>query len=312
MKKIFIISVLLIIAGCAGNKADKFFEQGDYDAAIAEAQTILKSDSLNINAYFILGKCYQAKKELRESVSNLEQAYNIDPKAFSATKIKKKLNNVRLQYGDQLIKENAKQSAINQYKAVLKLDSTNVQGLAKLGDLYVDLGFLNQAEIQFQKSLKNNKNDVKLLNSLNDIKQRTLKADKYCAEGKKYFEKYSYQKAVKQLEKALKQKADHKDAKYYHAMAKGAYLYKKGGKSDCWEALEYFGKAMAIHPKSGEPHYYMGLTYEKKDRREFDNAIQEYETVLKKEPDSKFVKDSKIRIKKLAKLRDKLKDFWGK
>ena len=69
---------------------------------------------------------------------------------------------------------------------------------------------------------------------------------------------------------------------------------------------------MTLKPESGEPHYYLAQAYEKKDRREFDNAIQEYKIVLEKEPNGNFARQSKRKIKELTELRDRLKKFWGK
>ncbi|MCK5740104.1 hypothetical protein KAH55_13010 [bacterium] len=116
---------------------------------------------------------------------------------------------------------------------------------------------------------------------------------------------------MKQLEVALKAKPDHKDAQYYHALSQGALLYLRGSKTQLWDAISEFGTAMTLRPDSGEPHYFMGMAYEKKNRNEFDNAIEEYQTAIQKEPEGWFVKSSQQKIKKLSKTRNVLRKFWG-
>jgi len=312
MRRVLIILIIILVGCAATNKANKFYEAGDYENAIAECQLILKTDSLNTNAYFIIGKCYHAQGKLRQAIESLTTAYKMDPASFSSGKYKSELIKVKLQYADSLIDQENHQSALNQLKSIHELDSTNVNGLSELSDLYFDLGILGRSEIYYRKLLVLQKENQQIQQRLDAIKERTQEADKYCRLGKESFEKYQYKKAVKQSEHALDSKADHQDAKYYLAMANGAILYKKGGKSELWDAIEQFGKAMSLRPKSSEPHYYLGLAYEKKDRREFDNAIREYKTVLEKEPYGRFAKDSQKRVKELTALRDKLKKFLGK
>ncbi|MBN2010158.1 tetratricopeptide repeat protein [candidate division KSB1 bacterium] len=310
----FIIGLLLIVfASCApSNNATKFYKSRDYDAAIKECQQILTTDSTDVNANLLLAKCYQMQGKPREAVNTLTHAYKINATSYSTGKIRARLIDAKLQYSDSLIADNSDNAALGQLTSVVELDTTNKTSVQKLGDFYVSLGFLTQAEKQYRRLLKQDKKRDDIRTKLADIEKQTARADSLTAIAKADFDAYRYQRTIKIAEEALQAKADHKDANYYVAMANGAILYNKGGKSELWDAIEHFGKAMAMHPESGEPHYYMGLAYEKKDKREFENAIHEYETLLEKEPDSPFAKDAKRRIAELTDLRDRLKKFWGK
>ncbi|HEX9974586.1 MAG TPA: hypothetical protein VGD14_21140, partial [bacterium] len=130
--------------------------------------------------------------------------------------------------------------------------------------------------------------------------------------GKYFYDQNKEQSALSYLKLALNNKPDHKDATYYFHMTEGKILYRKGSKSACWDAISHYGKAMMLRTESAEPHFYMAQAYEKKDRNEFDNAIDEYQIALKKEPTGNLAGPSKKKIKDLTTRRDKLKKFWGK
>jgi len=59
-------------------------------------------------------------------------------------------------------------------------------------------------------------------------------------------------------------------------------------------------------------HFLMAQAYEKKDRNEFKNAIEEYGIALENEPDGAYAAKSTQKITELTTRRDKLKKFWGK
>ncbi len=266
MKRLFIVGLILFVVSCtATNQANKFYDAGDYDAAIAECKQILETDSTNVDAYLMLGRCYQVTGKLKDAVNTLSEAYNL---SASTPKLRDQLISAKLQYGDSLIAQDSKAAALEQLKSAVALDTTNVPGILRLADFYVKLGFHNQALKQYKRILKQDEKNTEVHEKITELNKQAAKADSIVASAKVDFEKYRYQKAIKETEKAIMVKPDHKDGKYYHSMSKGALLYKKGKKSTLWGAIEEFGKAMAIRPNSGEPHYYMGLSYEKKDKRE--------------------------------------------
>ena len=95
-------------------------------------------------------------------------------------------------------------------------------------------------------------------------------------------------------------------------MTKGLLYYKKGSVGTIWDAIEQFGLASALYPEKGEPHYHMGLAYHKKDKKEYSEAIREFETAASVEPKGDFAELSVKKAEELKVYRKKMKDFWGK
>ncbi|MBD3290395.1 tetratricopeptide repeat protein [candidate division KSB1 bacterium] len=312
MKRIPILFILLL-AGCTAiNKANKFYDQGDYETAIRESKLILENDSTNVKAYLLLGRSYLAKGELKNAVDALQTAYAITPTSVATKKAKAELINAQAQLSDSLYNAKNYHRAIEGYEYVLELDSTNIHALLKSGDIYYETGQLTKSRDMYQKVLQYNEDNIQAIKKIQAIDNRTAEAEEAYEAGVEYFNDYKYQAALKALEQALQKEPDHYDARYYRALAQGCILYNKGGKDELWDAIEEFGKAMAIRPNAGEPHYYLALAYEKKDRREFENAIREYRNYLEKDPDGEFANQSRKKIKELTELRNRLKEFWGK
>ncbi len=311
--KRFLILFVFLISGCTAiNKAAKFYDQGDYETAIQECQKIIASDSLNTKAHFLLGRCYYAQEKLEKAVKSLQTAYELKPVTSVTKKARLELIKAKLNFSDSLFKHKDYRNALSGYRYVLELDSTNIPGSLKLGKIYYETGQLTKSREMYQRVLQYDDNNTAAIKQIQDIDNRTAEAENDYEVGRDYFEQYKYESALKQLEKALKNEPDHYGAQYFQALAKGCLLYNKGRESDLWDAIEEFGKAMVIRPNAGEPHYYIALAYEKKDRHEFDNAIQEYQNYLNKAPNGEFAGQAQNKIKELTELRGRLKEFWGK
>ncbi|MBC8346522.1 MAG: hypothetical protein ISR89_07260 [Candidatus Marinimicrobia bacterium] len=99
-------------------------------------------------------------------------------------------------------------------------------------------------------------------------------------------------------------------ARYHIYMAEGKSNHKKGHKNGQWDAIQSFAKAAAAIDTLGEPYYWMGLAYEKKDEMDFDLPLESYDKALSlyltKEEYTKvkLVRESLMRRKKTY------EDFW--
>jgi hypothetical protein len=63
-------------------------------------------------------------------------------------------------------------------------------------------------------------------------------------------------------------------------MAEGKEHHKKGHKNAQWDAIQAFAKAATAIDTLGEPYYWMGLAYEKKDEMDFELPLEAYDKAL--------------------------------
>jgi len=155
--------------------------------------------------------------------------------------------------------------------------------------------------------------------ALDSLKTRIAAIDKRRAQSKNWTKKAEaalkrrkYLTAIQNPAQALRLKPDNERAQYLLHMAKGRYYCKRGKLSRIWDAIGEFGKAAALEPKNPEPHFYMAKAYYKKDKRDYDNTIREYQEVVNLAPRSALAKKARVQIKKLKKIRHVWKRFWGK
>ncbi|GIT74166.1 MAG: hypothetical protein Ct9H300mP29_1600 [Candidatus Neomarinimicrobiota bacterium] len=63
-------------------------------------------------------------------------------------------------------------------------------------------------------------------------------------------------------------------------MAEGKEHHKKGHKNAQWDAIQSFAIAAIAIDTLGEPYYWMGLAYEKKDAMDFELPLEVYDKAL--------------------------------
>ena len=85
---------------------------------------------------------------------------------------------------------------------------------------------------------------------------------------------------------------------------------KKEVKQALWDALEQYGKAFYHNPESGEPNYWMGRTYEKKDDSDHELIIEAYENALLGILPLKLITDTEARLAAAKKKQQTFQDFW--
>ena len=69
-------------------------------------------------------------------------------------------------------------------------------------------------------------------------------------------------------------------ARYHIHMAEGKEHHTKGHKNAQWDAIQSFAKAATAIDTLGEPYYWMGLAYEKKDEMDFELSLEVYDKAL--------------------------------
>jgi tetratricopeptide (TPR) repeat protein len=313
MKEWFILLIGLVLLSCAGlKKANEFYQNENYQLAIKECQSAIARDSLNAEAYFILGKSYNALGKKDSAMIFLQKAYQVQPYSDVTLSARDEIISIKLEIANNFLDEKRYNQAITTYHEITELDSTNFDAYHKLGDCYEQNGLLDKAKFYYQKANQIKAQNPLVSNKIQAVDSLSQLAETNFEKGYKFFAANKNKSAAKYLKRALEAKADHQDAQYYFHIAQGKIFYRKGSKSDCWDAIEHYGKAMMVRPESAEPHFLMAQAYEKKDRNEFDNAIEEYRIALEKGPGGQYAAKSKQKIRELKTRRDKLKKFWGK
>ena len=115
------------------------------------------------------------------------------------------------------------------------------------------------------------------------VSEETLMAvvNAYNTLGSSALKAKNYNEAENQFKESLVLDNKNKQAKYGLAMIEGLRLFKKGNRSALWDSLEKFGEATYFDSTKGEPYYWMGRAYEKKDDGDFELIVEAYENALK-------------------------------
>ena len=260
----------------------------------------------------ILGKSHRALNKIESAMAAFQTAYLIQPHSPATELAKHELMEIKLSIAEKAHKVKSYNTAFSAYQEILAIDSTSFRANYQLGIAYQENNWLDKAAFYFKRAQTINSENKIVPLKLAAIDSLINLAEANFQKGVKYYLQNNNSSAVRYLKMAIDLKDDFKQAKYYYHLARGKILYKKGSQVQLWDAIEMFGNAMMIRPESAEPHYYLAISYEKKDSDEFDNAINEYKIALEKEPNGPYAKKCADKIKELTSLRDKLKAFWGK
>ena len=99
-------------------------------------------------------------------------------------------------------------------------------------------------------------------------------------------------------------------ANYNINMIEGWAHHMSGHKNGQWDAIQSFAKAAAAIDTIGEPHYWLGQAYEKKDEMDFELPLESYDkALLMFLPDDLRPKIASARAA-LIKRKKTYEDFW--
>ena len=99
-------------------------------------------------------------------------------------------------------------------------------------------------------------------------------------------------------------------ALYAFHMQTGKLHHQKSYKNGQWDAIQSFYKAAAQIDTLGEPYYWIGKSYEKKDEMDFDSAIESYDKALELSLTDSTRKIVETALMELKKKKTIYKDFW--
>ncbi len=203
---------------------------------------------------------YNKRAKYYYSTNNLTAGFQDIEKALSLDSTKAEYY---LTLSNFYFSANKTSNAKTALEKCISLDEKNVGALLKLAELYLYVTKYNKA--------------IEYIN-------KALKIDMYNSSG--YFMKGMCYKELKDTAKAISsmQTAVEQDKQYYHAyMQLGILCAAQKNRL----AVDYYKNAIRIQPKSIEAWYDLGKYYQ--DINDADNAIETYKTLLKFDPDNKFV-----------------------
>jgi len=174
------------------------------------------------------------------------------------------------------------------------------------------VGRYDDARISYERALRLNPEADSLQKVLDFLDAAHVQSNLLLRKGKDLLKHRRYKQAMITLEKAVKAKPDNEEAAYFYHMAAGLYYFKRGSLKKLWDAIEHFGKASILRPKAPEPHFYMAEAYLKKDDKDFENILREYEEVMKLAPDSPLASKARKRLLEQKKREKLLRNFWKK
>ena len=99
-------------------------------------------------------------------------------------------------------------------------------------------------------------------------------------------------------------------ALYVLHMQTGKLHHQKSFKNGQWDAIQSFYKAAAQIDTLGEPYYWIGKSYEKKDEMDFDSALESYDKALELFLTDSTRKMVETALTELTKKKSTYKDFW--
>ena len=86
--------------------------------------------------------------------------------------------------------------------------------------------------------------------------------------------------SVDHYKEVLKIEPQNALANYNINMLEGRAHHMSGHKNGQWDAIQSFAKAAAAIDTIGEPHYWLGQAYEKKDEMDFELPLESYNKAL--------------------------------
>jgi tetratricopeptide (TPR) repeat protein len=158
--------------------ADKLYQYGDVDGAIAEFKKALAVDPKNVNVHNSLGVCYGVQGKLDLAVDAFQTAIRLDPGDVMATY---NLGLAHLKQGNQ-------EKALRLFLDAHKLDGDNPEVAYQIGLCYRDKGDIDVALEFFQVAAKNTHRGAHIFRAL----------------GEGYLQKNLLREATKAYEKAIR------------------------------------------------------------------------------------------------------------
>ncbi|MDZ7722556.1 MAG: tetratricopeptide repeat protein [candidate division KSB1 bacterium] len=301
--------LMVLISACSHLKqAHEYYDQGSYSQVVRLCREAIRADSSDTQAYFLMGN---ALEEL-DSLQAAEEAFTACVQQYPDNmNYRQSVNCVLLKRARTAKQDSNYYDALNMIERAERFHTDSTRQVALKADVLRDMGKHDQAVKLYHVLLTFKKDSIPILRILDDLQTRKERAEQWFEKGNQYQSKRRFEAAIDHYEKALTSKPDFEEAQYELYITKGRLYYRMGSSEDLWESIMQFGYAANIHPERAEPHYYMGFAYHKKDRKEYDNAIQAFEKAADLQPDSEIGQKAVNKVRELRAHQKKMQEFWS-
>ncbi|RPI01191.1 MAG: hypothetical protein EHM72_07105 [Calditrichaeota bacterium] len=307
--RLLLILFIALLAGCTPSYlAKKSFQDNDFQRSIQLCKMWIVADSSNADAWILLARAFYRTGIVDSALIAYERAFAVPAvKKYPSEEYYELL----IADADQRLPENAAY-ALDQYRKAVQLDGQRPLAFQKLGDYNFEKKDFIQARSFYSQALLAAENRRPLEQRIVQIDSIEAAALKEIQLGKKMLSEGNFQNARDHFLIAASINPQEKEAAYGNATAEGLRLYQRGSINALWDAIQAFGRASVLFPQRAEPHYRLGLAYHKKNKDEYQNAIDELERAIALEPDGEFGIMAQKELASLKARKQKMEQFWGK
>lgn len=309
MQRKLILLFLPFLACSPMKTAQQYWAARDLDATIRECKAIVAKDSSAIDAYALLSRAYWEKGVLDSAQLAAETAFRLAPEEVA---VRSHLAELYSHRAEQASIAGDLRTVLHFAKQAQATLPDHALYLERLGDIYAQLGRHDQAIEYYQQISADSAVQSRSKSKQDSLHSLNVQAQAEVEKGLQLYQRKSWSAAANRFARARELKPDYDRARYYFHLASGQSLNRKGLDNQLWEAIEHFGLASSIFPDRGEPHFWMATAYHKKDAKEYQNAISEFEMCAQVEPEGPFAKQAREKAAELRAHQNKMQDFWGR
>ena len=206
-----------------------------------------------------------------------------------------------LKPGKNLYEQGEYEKAITELKSRLEEHPESADLRYYLGLSYLETGEFEQALTQYFQAAKLDTN----------TRMDSIYASGFTGYAGQLKDEGQYKTAISWADTAINLDRQNSRAYYVKYMSRGLMMYEHADRWGLWDAIVVFGKAAQVQPDEPMPYYYTAKAYQKKNDKDFENAISAYEKALKRNPRPAIREEIESNLKELRRRKKLYEDFWG-